>query len=185
MKSESAFLLFVFGAAIGAAVAWKLARTKYETIANDEIASVKKAYQKERVPAVPEASVSENITKEIKRYTNIVNDTKYSNGEEAAEPIKDAGDYPPPYIITPEEFAGNFEYDTIEITYFADGVLADENNEPIEDIDNTVGSEAVRHFGEYEPDSVYVRNERLKCDYEILRDERRYADIKRPKTKEE
>ena len=33
------------------------------------------------------------------------------------------------------------------------------------------------HFGEYEDDSVFVRNNRLKCDYEILRDEGEYSDL--------
>ena len=38
----------------------------------------------------------------------------------------------------------------------------------IEDIDRVVGKDSLTHFGEYEDDSVYVRNDRLKCEYEIL-----------------
>ena len=30
-------------------------------------------------------------------------------------------------------------------------------------------SEIESHFGEYEEDTVFVRNNDLKCDYEILR----------------
>ena len=41
--------------------------------------------------------------------------------------------------------------------------------------DDVVGMESLTHFGEYEDDSVFVRNDRLKCDYEILMDERTYS----------
>lgn len=182
MKSRSAVLLFVIGAAIGVAVTWKLTKTKYETIANDEIASVKKAYQKVKDPNISKPVASEEVIKETNEYISVVGKSGYVSKE---EPITKTEDYPGPYIITPDEFAGDYEFDTVDITYFADGVLCDENNVPLEDIENTIGNGAVRHFGEYENDAVYVRNERLKCDYEILRDERKYADLKRNRPKEE
>lgn len=184
MNKSAGLVLFVFGAVIGAAAAWKLTKTKYETIANDEIESVKRAYKKAKEDS-KDIIYAKDIAKAAKKYVDIIGNENYVGNESKAVPAKDNDDYLRPYIITPEEFSENFEYDTVDITYFADGVLTDENNEPIEDVENTIGKDAVRHFGEYEPDSVYVRNERLKCDYEILRDERSYADIKRSKPKEE
>ena len=59
----------------------------------------------------------------------------------------------------------------------ADGVLADDMDEIIEDVDEVVGEDSLNHFGEFEEDSVYVRNDERKCDYEILRDNRNYADV--------
>ena len=174
MKKGTAVLLFVIGAAIGAGVTWKLARTKYKAIADEEIASVKKAYHTTNEVNIPTPVSSEEVAKATKDYINIVTESGYS-GE----------NYPAPYVISPDEFAEDYEFDTVDITYFADGVLCDENNVPLEDIENTIGNDAVRHFGEYENDAVYVRNERLKCDYEILRDERKYADLKRNRPKEE
>ena len=44
-------------------------------------------------------------------------------------------------------------------------------------MDNVVGLESLAHFGEYEDDSVFVRNDRLKCDYEILLDQRTCSDV--------
>ena len=52
-----------------------------------------------------------------------------------------------------------------------------EDDEKVEDVDNVVGLESLAHFGEYEDDSVFVRNDRLKCDYEILLDQRTYSDV--------
>ena len=53
----------------------------------------------------------------------------------------------------------------------------DENDEEVDDVDEIVGEESLNHFGEYEDDSVFVRNDRLKCDYEILLDQRNYSDV--------
>lgn len=40
-----------------------------------------------------------------------------------------------------------------------------------------LGKIHLKHFGEYEDDSVYVRNDAKKCDYEILLDQRNYQEI--------
>lgn len=178
MNKSAGFFLFIFGAAVGAISAWKFAKTKYEAIAQEEIDSVKKAYSKISSDIKERAAEAETANK----YSAIIHNEGYvknegvlsaDENEQQLKPI-----YNPPYIITPDEFAENYEYDTIDITYFSDGVLADENDEPLEDIDNTIGKDAIKHFGEYEQDTVYVRNERLKCDYEIIRDERKYSDVK-------
>ena len=46
----------------------------------------------------------------------------------------------------------------------------------VDDIEETVGIDSLTHFGEYEDDSVFVRNDERKCDYEILLDDRDYED---------
>ena len=45
----SKVFIFAVGAAIGSAVTWKLVKTKYEKIANEEIESVKEIYGAKRV----------------------------------------------------------------------------------------------------------------------------------------
>ena len=67
-------------------------------------------------------------------------------------------------------------YETESLTYYSDGVLTDEYDNPIEDIERLVGSDALTHFGEYEDDSVFVRNDDLKTDFEILKDYAKYYD---------
>ena len=62
------------------------------------------------------------------------------------------------------------DYDTISLTYYSDNVLADEDNEIIEDVEGVVGEDSLNHFGEYEDDAVYVRNNARKVGSEkILR----------------
>ena len=52
--------------------------------------------------------------------------------------------------------------------------MTDEDDEEVDDVDEIVGEESLNHIGDYEEDVVHVRNDRLKCDYEILRDDRVY-----------
>ena len=82
-----------------------------------------------------------------------------------------------PYVISPDEFGEFEDYERISLSYYADQILADEDDEKVEDVDNVVGLESLTHFGEFEDDSVFVRNDRLKCDYEILLDQRTYSDV--------
>ena len=82
-----------------------------------------------------------------------------------------------PYVISPDDFGEFPEYEKISLTHYADGVLADENNEIVDNVDDIVGSDYACHFGEYEDDSVHVRNDRTRCDYEILRDLSKYVDV--------
>ena len=83
-----------------------------------------------------------------------------------------------PYVIPPEDFGDvDIDYETKSLVMYADGVLVNEYGAIIEDVDNLVGKDSLNHFGEYEDDSVFVRNDRLKTDFEILLDNRNYKDI--------
>ena len=173
MSKFAGFMLFVAGAGIGAITTWYFAKRKYEEITQEEIASVKEAYSRNLQEQADEA-------KAHYEYANIINSSGYiSNENNKSEPEKDQtySDITAPYIITPDDFSVNYDYETIDITYYADGIFTDENDEKVEDIAGTIGIGTEKHFGEYDPDAVYVRNDRLKCDYEILRDERTYSEV--------
>lgn len=68
-------------------------------------------------------------------------------------------------------------YAQINLTYYADGTLADDEDDILEDIEETVGLDFASHFGEYEDDTVFIRNDRLRCEYEIQRDNRTYKEV--------
>ena len=46
-----------------------------------------------------------------------------------------------------------------------------------DEIEELIGKDSLNHFGEYEDDSVFVRNDRLRTDYEILADSRPYGEV--------
>jgi len=90
---------------------------------------------------------------------------------------EETADLGAPYVIPPEDFGEFEEFEKISLIFWADRILTDDNNLPVEDVANSVGVESLSTFGEYEDDSVFVRNQRLRCDYEILLDQRRYEDV--------
>ena len=106
----------------------------------------------------------------------------FKNFEEEIEE-EDVDDVEKPYAISPDEFDEFDDYTTVSLTYYEDGVLTDDNNEIVDDIEGTVGKDFARYFGEYEEDAAHIRNDSRKCDYEILRDSRNYSDV-RPRNTE-
>ena len=52
--------------------------------------------------------------------------------------------------------------------------MAYEDGELVDAADAIIGEGSLERFGEYEEDSVFVRNDRLKCDYEILLEPRKF-----------
>ena len=169
----------IIGGAAGVAVSWQYFKTKYQEISDEEIASVKKTFaRREPVEIDPDIATYANILKE-----NGYRD--YSNAESQKKPEKHPVEIEEdkPYVISPDSFGEMDDYNRISLTYYADGVLADEDDEVVDDVDATVGSDALNHFGEYEDDSVFVRNDSRKCDYEILLDTRNYADVVKKKSR--
>lgn len=165
--------IFVFaaGAAIGSAVTWKLVKTKYEQIAQEEIDSVKEVFAKRASMMKPSLEEYKAKLDDLKYEMESEEDTEKEDTESMDKKTSSAA-----YVISPEEF-GDCGYDTISLTYFADGVVADDFDEPIEDVEDLIGPDALDSFGEFEDDSVFVRNDEKQCDYEILLDVRNHADI--------
>ena len=84
-----------------------------------------------------------------------------------------------PYVIDPDDF-GEEGYHTVSLDYYADGVLAYMDSGAVikpEEVDEIVGRDSLTRFGEYERDTVYVRNDKRKTDYEILANVDKYSDI--------
>jgi hypothetical protein len=177
-------VIFVAGAAIGSAVTWFTTKSYYERIAQEEINSVKEYYKTKNVGDAINEGIEKGLESkplvantmavklaEIQEKVNKLGYTNYSNTETKVDEVEK------PYVIEPQEFGELDDYDTNELTYFADGVLADDAMEIVDDVESIVGADFADHFGDYEPDSVYIRNDMRKRDYLILADERDYYSI--------
>lgn len=183
MGKLTGFVIFLTGAAIGSAATWYLVKDKYEKKAQADIESVKSkfTYKKEESAkkSEPEKEAIKEVTTEkpnIAEYAKMLSKEGYTDYS-VSEKREEKGETPKPYVISPDQFREFDDYDVISLTYYADHILADDNDEIVEDVEDVVGFESLGHFGEYEDDSVYVRNERLKVDYEILLDQRRYTEV--------
>lgn len=188
-------LCFVTGAAIGSVVTWKLIEKKYKDLADEEIESVIETF-KNRKPRITKDNVKETVEKVINKYKepketveDIVTAEGYSIEDEAETDEDDDSNYTVdvdpgvevivPYVITPEQFGEYSEYGTKTLTYYADNILTDEIDNPItsDEMETMIGPDALDHFGEYEDDSVYIRDEMNEMDYEILKSEKTFSEI--------
>lgn len=86
-----------------------------------------------------------------------------------------------PYVIgTGDYYAEADGYTKLVLGYYeGDKVLADEREKPINDVERTVGTDNLKQFGflSGDKDTVLIRNERLRTDFEIHREEGSYRDI--------
>lgn len=87
-------------------------------------------------------------------------------------------EHTPPFIISKGKYAWDEEegddYSKITLTYFPrERLLIDDDEEPVEDVANTVGWRNLTRFGEEsdDPDVVFIRNRRLETDFEVVREE--------------
>lgn len=185
-------LIFVGGAAVGAAASWKLLKTHFERITQEEIDSVKEYYStrfnKPVDEEVSEEKTEDTTTEESEEQSELDHRdyaailakkgyTKYAGGAPIVDKVCETAPSEGPYVIAPDEFGSQDGYDTVSLTYYADKVLADDMDEPVTDVNDVVGLESLECFGDYEEDCVFVRNDELKTDFEILADSRRYSDV--------
>ncbi len=188
-------LVFAAGAAIGSAVTWKVVKSRYDRIIAEEIESVKEAFAESDVtssgePTEPEVDDEEDLVERPKQinwdelenldeddnedmveYFRIVE--KYTNEKGGARNMANE-----PKVISPYDFGELDGYHQIELTYYADGFLEDDNYNIVEDAEELLGPDALNTFGEYEEDAVFVRNDFLGIDFQILRDYRTYEEAR-------
>lgn len=145
----------------------------------------------------PEFTVSMELTDEGKKLVDKLNNltatyasdddkpdyTAYSQAKEKhnvfddAMPTEPEAKHDEPYIIDPTEFGEFSEYEQRELTYYKDGVICENDTDMIDPYDIFGDLDVGDHFGEYENDRVFVRDDRRQVDYEILRDERTFMEV--------
>ncbi len=201
MKTVSAVISIIaaFGAGFGAG--FFAVKKKCEARADKEVASVKDSFQKHldelskkgMLKDVPPTrrGASKKKKEEKKDERNIrsvplpndpvAEDYKdysapYRSTADSKQPTKERAKKLEPYIISPDEYMSS-EYTAKTLVYYADRVLASDDDTRIDNPTMVVGRNALSSFGKYEDDSVYVRDDNLKVDYEILRSDKEYADV--------
>ena len=191
MKS---ILWFIAGATAGSLIAWRLAKRRYEAIANEEIQSVKEAFR-----AKNEEKKAKNEQKSPKKAQNPAeNEVKpwrptEEDKEEMNEKIADLGyntlpesekgEGGHPYIITPDQFVTECQfYEKRTLSLWANGVISEEND-GINDfsgmynnaeVDNLLGLRNLDSMGAFQDGVLHVRNDILECDFEILEEDEDY-----------
>jgi hypothetical protein len=173
--------LFIFaaGLAVGAVAGACLVKNKVLADAKEEVEEVREYYRnKHDEVKEEEPQVEVEVPQDVDVVKDIVKENGYTNYNKP-ESIN-VPQYDDPYVIDPSEFGEEPGYDTMTLTYFADGVLVDDVDDVIEEADVVVGLENLKVFEEFGATAVYVRNDIYRTDYEILRDDWNYSDLKEP-----
>ena len=195
-------VMFAAGAAIGYAVTWKVLKTKYDRIIQEEIDSVKEAFsdriddfqnsiddgnedEEEESQCSPNQINWDELEDLDEEEVDFTEDDRIEYEEIASNYTSEKGGAEdmnstakPPYVISPFDFGELDDYEQIELTYYADGILEDEDYHIVTDVEELIGRDSLTTFGEYEDDSVFVRNERLSTDFQILKDYRTYEEAR-------
>ena len=179
--------LFIFAAGVvaGAVAGAYLVKDKVMADAKQEIEEVRE-YYKSKKESKKEETVEEQPVEEVKEekeYKAIVENSGYVNYNKPEQVAQHSVLEDEPYSIDPEEFGDKEEegWDTMVLTYFADGVLIDDTDEVVEQPEVVVGLDNLKIFEEF-PDAtcVYVRNETWRTDFEILKDDWKWSDLQEP-----
>lgn len=188
---------FVGGAVIGAIVGWGAHKKKYEDQLETETESIRKAYEKKYVkiskadlPKVEDtAYMSEE---EFKDYVNKRVEAKKEYNKITAQ-YQPEGEVVTPDMTLEERAAAQPEliyaddygeeqdtgetYDCVELLWFKDDRLATDAEMELMDVATTVGWDAIAQFDKTGLSTVYVRNHRLKIDYEVFKYDGTYEEL--------
>lgn len=197
--------LVVGGMLIGGGTATLILKKHYQRILDEEVASVKAAYKdlkKQNLDMLdeitqPKKSADKPLTEDdILNISaaKLISDQGYGGGVIEEEPPRfklydrTTDNFNPadeerseedPYVISLAEFTNDEEdFDKITIRYFEeDDTLTEELRKetlPIE----SAGADNLLRFGvgSEDEDIVYIRNEQLKIDFEVIRDEGSYTE---------
>lgn len=198
-KGLIALISFAAGGAAGYFLAKKMNDQDVEQRIQEEVESVKSVLKREaerkeplkkREPPKTPEEVKKDAEEARQKYSGADTDgdktveqparRAYRPETRTEEQLHKMAEALKPRVIPPDELGDKYGSDNvINMTYFSDGVLCGDDNKPLSDveIEQAVGKDFAKHFGEYEEDSVCVINDMVKAEYEILADERTYKQF--------
>lgn len=168
-------LCFLVGAVAGGLSSWLYARKYFGDIVEDTVRKCN-AVEAEDQPKIGEKNKeAESETSKapvepqkegdgLVRYNKAIEENGYS----------DKSAKKGPYVIGQDEYRDGTMLTSVTWSYFEDGVVTDEYDNIVDDVEQAIGEDFVDAFGD--EDIAYVRNEDRKCDYEILREGVYYND---------
>jgi hypothetical protein len=139
------------------------------------------AHHKSKVPAAGvETTVEETddtVNVQVTVEKNVFEPSEYTGWDLQREIATRSPDQP--YVISKDEFMeGALDYQQPTVTWYeGDLVLVDEKSEQLE-VDETIGHFNLERFGHGSGDNniVYVRNDKLSLDFEVLKSDGKFAE---------
>lgn len=192
MNGFKSLLIFLLGAAVGSASTYLLIKSKYESAVENEVQEIRDAYRKTlKSDDIPEETDEEQEHSTTHERSSLDQDRKkkvetdsekippedytrfYKPSDIVVEEPKHVGSHPiqyrDPYVISPNDFGEDPSYEEMHLVLNPNGIITDEETgDEIEDYVGLLGTEWEGSMGEYEINTVRIRNERLGLDIEII-----------------
>lgn len=181
---------FLGGLGGGISLGYLISKEKHQEKADKEIRSIRAMYEKHFAKKnvdhaeekndekkIPE--VDEQDMKDYKDYTKqYISGTNTEPVAEILKPNKSKKEKKvskkEPYRISGKQLGEFEDYTVVTLYYYTDGVLAYEDDRIVDDPSTILGKVVLGDFGE--EDAMYVRDESLKVDYEILVSEKTFSE---------
>lgn len=185
-EQTTRMLLFLAGALCGGTIAGLACQRYFELQAEEEIANVKRHYGKmnEARVARENARIQEEAAKMAAEV--IMRSEGYSHDEDEAEDLPrvvydpdlaeeiDEVDLNVPHVIDLSTFAEHDGRPKVSLIYYeGDDILADSDDQPIQNAIKLLG-QTLTYLDER--DTIYVRNPDTGADYEVVLNEKSYAE---------
>lgn len=141
----------------------------------DDLDAHKAELEQRIVEAVEEAKSKPWMASHAPEVAPVVKEDGYTDYSRAKDEMKKK-DWPDPYQLTNNQYATS-DYPTISLMVYADGVVCEDGYpEALEDyeIERQIGAGDPLRFFKATDGAAYVRNERLKVDYELLQSLKTY-----------
>lgn len=188
-------LLVAAGGAVGALVSWRILDRKYQNRLDVEIEAAKEHYKSkyevflgESVNLPDEFAVVENeegVVQDI--ITTSKNDddvmewakklgtetfTDYTKSTDSSNDAKGVSKMKGIRMVSSEEYDSCTYDDAESFTKYSDGVITDELDVPVDDLETLFGEDIVEEIANSDEDALYIIDEDNERVYEILKDSR-------------
>ena len=178
--------IFSVGVGVGFVGSMKYFDQKYQKLADEEIESCRKAFNKSKTminevsKPVKDGSDTSNVyltsidLEKIKAYHEYYAPKKVE--VEAAQTLSPKEDEP--FDISVEEYEEDTEFIKVTLDlYSEDGVLVYEETEEIADESSTIGVENLDDFARSSFSTAYFRNPKNNIDYELIKVDGSYREL--------
>lgn len=178
--------ILLVGVAIGALSTMTYFKRKYKAIADEEIESCKKIFERrkpqekkeEKESTIETFTYAPRDTEESLEYKSYYNAYAPKEVTETETIFSPAPEEDEPFEIGAYEFTDDNEFDKVTLNFYTeDGVLIYEEGEEIADDNRTIGSENLDDFLRTYERSSYFRNPKTNIDYEVIKIEGSYKEL--------
>ena len=182
------YIWFAVGCMVGSTATFLYLKKNYEHRVNSELQKLKITKQTNHTNNTNMSTeqpdpITQTVDQFISLYSSVEEHRDYGHVDEKER--ENMTRLLSPRVIHPDEEADDYDegYLTVYLTYYTPdpsrgettGVLANQYDEIITEVEERVGTDYMNHFGQFEPGIVRVRNDEYKIDYIIDKSDQTYS----------